>query len=457
MKSLIRNLFLIALACLDTGILNAQDPPPVKNRILFILDASGSMYETMDGKTRIVIAKDVLSKLVDSLRDNPNLELALRVFGHQFDKKYNNCQDTKLEIPFKAKNHDDIIKKIKGLDPKGTTLIANSIEAAANDFPQEKNTRNIIILITDGIEACGGDPCALSIALQKKNIFLRPFIIGFGSDASFQKAFSCMGQYLDANDSKSFRKVLDKVLNQALSKTTVRVNLLDTKDKPTETNVNISFINSVTGRATNDYVHFINSTGKSDLVDIDPVLTYDIVVNTIPPVTKENVSFEGGKENIVSIKTPQGSLFFKNSYKEYKQLPMIIRQTGSSQILNVQLSNTSQKYITGNYDVEILTLPRTIFRNVKIEQSKTTTLEIQTPGAVNIPDKIEGYGSIYQIKDNGEQIWVCNLENEISSFSSGMQPGNYKLVFRSKKSTGSKHTSVKLFTINPGATTNIKL
>jgi len=430
---------------------------PPTTRILFILDASGSMYDNMDGtKTRITVAKDILTNLVDSLKNQPRLEIGLRVFGHQFDRKYNNCTDTKLEVPIKPGNHTDIKSKIKAIDPKGTTLIAHSILQAAEDFPKDPNSRNILILITDGIEACGGDPCAISIALQKKNIFLKPFIIGLGSNANFDKAFSCMGQYYDANDSKTFKAVLDKVMKQTFEKTTVKVELLNEQNQPKETNVNMSFVNNVTNQTVYDFVHYLDATGKTDILEIDPVLSYDVIVNTIPPVIKKDIYLEGGTENIIRIRCPQGTLFFKSNFQEYKNLKMIIRdQHGKT--LNVQNQNSFDKYLTGTYSVEILTIPRTYFPQVKIEQNKTTTLQIEAPGVLSVLNSIIGFGSIYKIDASGQQEWVANLENENSRTSIGMQPGNYKLVFRSKNASGSNFTEVKEFSIKSGLTTNIKL
>jgi Ca-activated chloride channel homolog len=430
---------------------------PKVTRILFILDASGSMQDKFDGRTRMEAAKDILSKLVDSLKAIPNLELALRVYGHQFDKIFNNCKDTKLEVPFKPANHDAIKAKIKTITPKGTTLIANSLLHSTSDFPDDVNSRNVIILITDGIEACGGDPCALSVGLQKKRIFLKPFIIGVGADENFAKAFSCMGQYFDANDSKTFKASLNKILTQTLKETSVVVNLLDIYDKPTETNVNITFVNSVTEEVMYDYVHYKDSRGKSDKVKIDAILSYDIIVNTIPRVIKKDVAFEGGVENVVNIKTPQGILQLREHYKEYKQLPAIIKENGKSEILNIQNCGTKEKYIVGSYDIEVLTLPRTIFKDIKVDQSKTTTLNIDPPGILSIADQAQGFGSLYMVKENGEHEWIYNFEEENSRASLPMQPGNYKFVFRSRKTMGSEYTIVQYFTIHSGKTTNLKI
>jgi Ca-activated chloride channel homolog len=451
-------LVIIALAAGNSYAQKKEEQKlPQVTRILFILDASGSMTDKFDGKPRIDVAKEILSKLVDSLKNSPNLELALRVYGHQWDKRYNNCKDTKLEVPFKPGNHESIKGRIKSIEPKGTTLIAYSLQQATDDFPGDKNSRNVIILITDGIEACGGDPCALSLGLQKKRIFLKPFIIGIGADENFAKAFDCMGQYFEASDIAGFKKTLDKILTQTLKETTVVVNLLDIHNQATETNVNMSFVNTVTDEVMYDYVHFKNSKGKSDPVKIDAILTYDIIVNTIPKVTKTNVFFEGGKENVVSIKTPQGILEMQVPFKEYKELPAIIRDIETHQTLHVQRAGTKEKYLVGTYDIEVLTLPRTYFKNLKIEQSKTTTISVDQPGILNITDQVAGFGSLYEIKENGEHQWFYNLENENSRATLAMQPGNYKFVFRSKKSMGSEHTDMQLFTIRSGLTTNLKI
>jgi Ca-activated chloride channel homolog len=458
LKSSLKILLFIFFVAFTANAQKKSNPSTPKiTRILFILDASGSMQDKFDGRTRMEASKDILSKLVDSLKFIPDLELALRVYGHQFDKILNNCKDTKLEVPFKPANHDAIKLKIKTINPKGTTLIANSLMHSTSDFPDDKNSRNVIILITDGIEACGGDPCALSLALQKKRIFLKPFIIGVGADADFAKAFSCMGQYFDANDSKAFKASLNKILTQTLKETTVVVNLLDFYDNPTETDVNITFVNSVTEEVMYDYVHYKDSKGKSDKVKIDAILSYDIIVNTIPKVVKKDVAFEGGIENIVNIKSPQGTLQLREHSKEYKQLPAIIRENNKSETLNIQLCGTKEKYLTGSYEIEVLTLPRTIFKDIKIEQSKTTTLNIEPPGILSIADQAQGFGSLYLVKEKGEHEWIYNFQDENSRSSLPMQPGNYKFVFRSRKTMGSEYTIVEYFTIHSGKTTNLKI
>ncbi|WP_241499080.1 vWA domain-containing protein [Rufibacter ruber] len=204
-----------------------KQPPPKKTRLLFLLDASGSMLAKWEESQRWQVAKTMLARMADSLDSYKNLEIALRVYGHQSTVAQKNCKDTKLEVPFAPHNSENVKKKLQQIVPKGNTPLTYSLAQSANDFPEEENTRNVIIIITDGLESCGGDPCATSLALQKKRVFLKPFIIGLGDDPGYAQQFGCMGQYYNAADIKTFQQVLDNVVSIALKKTTVSVELTD--------------------------------------------------------------------------------------------------------------------------------------------------------------------------------------------------------------------------------------
>ena len=132
-----------------------------------------------DGKSHD-IAKVLLSNMLDSLRGQELVEVGLRVYGHQFPKTPQVCNDTRLEVGFGKNKINQIQSTIKNAKTKRTTPISIAIEQGAYDFPQCDNCRNIIILITDGIETCEGDPCDVSRLFQKKKIILKPFVIGIG-------------------------------------------------------------------------------------------------------------------------------------------------------------------------------------------------------------------------------------------------------------------------------------
>ncbi|WP_250631997.1 vWA domain-containing protein [Rhodoflexus caldus] len=449
---------LLLFFCWLATAAQAQRPQqlmPEKTRLLLVLDASGSMLSKWDNDLRINIAKDKIAAFVDSLRRNPNVEMALRVYGHQFDSKQKNCTDSKLEVGFAANNHVQIKAALTRIAPKGTTPIAYSLEQAIKDFPPEGNYRNVIIMITDGIEACGGDPCAISLGLQKNGIALKPFIIGLGVGKDFTAAFNCVGKAYDARSAADFQAILGAISRQILGRTTVTVELTDAADKPIEKDVNMTFINNVTGKAIYDLIHFRDTRGRTDTLVIDPVINYDIEVGTIPVILKKDVQIEGGKHNVIRIRAPQGLLTFKmQTPKEYGNLKAIIRQAGKSETLYVQEVGTSQRYLAGNYDVEVLTTPRTLVRNVTVRQGQTTEVPIEQPGILTLNHYYSGIASLYKLNAEGQE-WIENytLEGKVANIA--MQPGNYKIVFRANEAKGAVYTVFKRFTIQGGKSVTV--
>ncbi len=458
-KLFIPFLFLFFVFCLSANAQKKKStapPPPQLTRIEFLFDASQSMIGKWQSGMKVDIAKRLMNQLLDSLRYVPNLELALRVYGHQKPFPPKDCDDSRLEVPFGKGNISSIQQVLKNVTPRGTTPIAKSLELCGNDFPQEKS-RNIIILITDGIEECGGDPCAASAALQKTGIVLKPFIIGLGLDADLKKMFDCVGKYYDAKDETTFETALNVVIKQALNATTMQVNLLDSDHKPTETNVNMTFYDQRTGAIKYNFIHTLNSKGFPDTLVIDPAVTYKIVAHTIPPVERDSVVQTAGKHTIVGIDAPQGYLLLKmTGINEYKKLQAIVRKRHEMNTLNVQDVGSTEKYITGKYDLEILTLPRLNLEAVSIDQSKTTTIEIPQPGIVSFVMNSTGYGSIYS-SNKGKLNWIANMDDNLTKETFVMQPGDYKVVYRPKASRESIYTIEKIFKVVAGTSVAVQL
>ena len=453
-------LLLVLLGFSNNGL--AQNAPPEKpkvTRILFLLDASGSMMAPWEGQPRWAVAKRMLAKMVDSLNAYPNLELGLRVYGHQFPNAEKNCQDSKLEVPFAPRNAAAIKKKLVELKAQGNTPITYSLEQSANDFPIDKSSRNVLLLITDGLESCNRDPCAASIALQRKHVFLKPFIIGIGAERDFGRQLECLGHYYNAAEVKTFRTVMDDVIAQTLSKTTVAVNLTDEAGRPVESNVNMTFVNNVTEQPEYNYVHYRDSQGKADVLDIDALQSYDLVINTVPPVRQKNLVIRPGKANVLTYKTPQGTLWLQNpplTPNPYGTVQAVVRDPQRTTAGSFAFG-TRQKLLAGNYEVELLTLPR-IVRRVTVRQGQELTVTYAAPGTLNITSDLKGYGSIYQLNDDESQTWIYNLPDGGSSkINLPIQPGAYRLVFRTKTSTASKFTDVRNFTVRSGQTTSIAI
>lgn len=429
-----------------------------KTRILFLLDASQSMYGAWQGERKYLVARQILNDVLDSLETKPEVEVALRVYGHLKPFPPQDCNDTRLEVAFGQGSIQKIKEVLAEIKPKGTSPIATALERTENDFSPCKNCRNIVILITDGLEECGGDICDVSARLQSKNIFLKPYIIGMGQD--MEDSYDCAGTYFNAENKQAFSKALNVIISKVLNKTSLQVNLLDFDHRPTETNVNLTFINTTTGEVAENYIHTLNSSGVPDTMIIDPEYTYQIIVNTLPPVIIDSVKLTKGQHNLTSAYCPRGDLSVKLKHNTQPNVnpAILVYPEGKNNLINTQYPFQEVKYLQGSYDIEILTLPITKIKSLSVEAGKTTQITVENPGILSIQKNIKGYGSIYQLDDTGHQDWVVDLNSESgNSESYYLQPGQYRLVFRSRFSSQSLQTKVHNFTINTLKTTRINL
>jgi len=457
MKELSVILFSFVLLSTNSICAQVKKTDPTLTRVLFVFDASKSMKTIHNSKTRIQGAKELFYKFLDSLSKHKNTQFALRMYGHTVKYPPGDCKDSKLVVPF-GKNNIAIIKnKVAEAKPTGITPIEHSLTESANDFPDSKAV-NMIILITDGIEECEGDPCKARQKLMEKGIVFKPFIIGIGLTVEQIKTFECVGDYFDFDNPSLINDISSIISKQKLNKTTSQVNLLDSKSLPTETNVNMTFYNTVKGSYVYNYIHTLNQKGNPDTLYLDDFPTYKVIAHTIPPTESKEVKLSQGKHTIIPIDAPQGFIELRRPMGVYnfnEKVKTIVRQSNSNMLtLNVQQMNTIEKYITGNYDLEILTLPRTYINLVTITQSQTKIVEVANSGMLTLKALDNGDGSIY--KDTKKLEWVCNLNSSTLQVYY-LQPGNYKIEWRSKALKGSIYTIEKKFTIKSDVETKVEL
>ncbi len=432
---------------------------PALTRILFVMDASNSMNAFWEKEPKINAARSILLEALVPLESAPNVEVALRLYGHQtrIEPGKQDCDDTRLEVPFGPHQGAAIRKVMTEVRCLGTTPIARSLEKAANDFPDTK-ARNVIILITDGIEACDEDPCAVSRALQSKGIILKPFVIGIGLEDAGKFSLKCVGNYYDASTPEMFDRVLKVVIDQALNNTTTQLLLVADDSRPTETDVPVTFYDQRTGQQRYNFVHTMNLRGEPDTLSIDPVFTYRIVTHTVPPSVKENVTIEPGRHNTIALAAGRGTLELRteSGMATTETIDCIVRQHGSTATLNVQHINSGLLYRTGTYDLEFLTLPRLMIPDVNIKQSTTTPVRIPQSGVLNVNCTTPGPGSIL-LKEGSELRWVVDLDRNISRNQFRLLPGDYKVVRRSSNAHQTAFSVEKDITIKSGQSTNLDL
>ena len=451
-----RFIILFALLFIVAGKSYSQVKSTQKpTRVLFILDASGSMNGKWKETTKMDMAKKILSHLSDSL-SRENIPFAVRVFGHQKDKSLVDCKDTKLELPFSPNNQTNLSKTLDRINPKGYSPIALSLESAVNDFPLTKaEQRSVIILISDGFENCEGDACDASRKLQSAGIYLRPYIVGLGLTPEQKKSFECVGQIFDIQESENISQaqIANVVITSMLNPTSLQVNLLNVNEKATETNVAMSFFNENTSALKYNFYHTLNAYNQPDTLFVDPSIKYQIKVHTHPSKTLHDVELVQGKHVIKALETPQGSLKLTMlGSTKAKSIKCIIKQNGN--IINVQDLNTTIPYLIGTYDIDVLTTPITKFEQIDILQSQTKTLSITNPGMLQVT-KAAGYLFIYKRNHKNELEKIYTIDVNSTKEVVTLQPGNYEISYRAKASTTSKSFVSKKITIVSGVSTSI--
>jgi len=168
-------------------------------RAIIVLDASGSMWGQIDGKTKIEIARQTLGGVLQSVPGD--LELGLIAYGHRTKGK---CDDIELIVPAGPGTAGPIAEAANRLNPKGKTPLAASVKQAAEAlrYTEDKAT---VILITDGLETCNADPCALASELENAGVDFTAHVVGFGLSEDEGRQVACLaentgGKYIQAKD-----------------------------------------------------------------------------------------------------------------------------------------------------------------------------------------------------------------------------------------------------------------
>jgi Mg-chelatase subunit ChlD len=182
--------------------------------VALILDASGSMLKRLEGRRRIEIAKELLSKAAGE-HIPAGTPVALRVFGH---KEANSCR-TDLVVPMAPLDPEVMKATLAGINARNLakTPIAASLARVEADLKGAKGTR-VVVLVTDGEETCDGDPEAEVRKLMERGLDLRLEIVGFAiSDADLKQQFEGWaeeggGRYFDAGDTASLESSLAEAM-----------------------------------------------------------------------------------------------------------------------------------------------------------------------------------------------------------------------------------------------------
>src|SRR3546814_336753 len=143
------------------------------SNLLFILDASGSMWGRVDGEPKIVVAKEVMASLVRGLPDDA--KAGLIAYGH---RRKGECTDIESLVALGPLDRDAMIRQVEGLNAKGMTPLTASVKQAIEQLRQTEQSASVV-LVSDGLESCGGDPCEAVRAARQSGVDFKLHVVGF--------------------------------------------------------------------------------------------------------------------------------------------------------------------------------------------------------------------------------------------------------------------------------------
>lgn len=179
--------------------------------LFFIIDASASMLDKVEGRAKIDILKEVMTNLVKELPDS--LKIGLVAFGH---RKKGDCRDVEQIVPLGPLERDRIIARIMDLKPRGKAPVTLSI-LRVFDAQETFEGECTIVLVGNCKETCTGDPCKLVKKLKKIGIRFVMHVIGFGFSKKERIQSACIaeaggGKYYPVKSAAEFLTAVTKVV-----------------------------------------------------------------------------------------------------------------------------------------------------------------------------------------------------------------------------------------------------
>lgn len=186
--------------------------------IVLIVDASNSMNKVLGGQTLIAAAKGAVSELLDTLP--AGTDVGIIVYGHRVPKTdQKSCQDIQEMFPLtplSAAVRDQMVAAIEKITAHGMTPLATALTQAEGMFNNAAGKR-VILLLTDGVETCNGDPAAAAARLKTLNPPIELDIVGIAVTPEARSALTKMvqstgGQYRDVGAAKDLFSTLAAVV-----------------------------------------------------------------------------------------------------------------------------------------------------------------------------------------------------------------------------------------------------
>ncbi len=213
MTGLFKRLCAASLGFLALCVLPANAQQTDLERAILVFDGSGSMWGQIDGINKIVTARETLARVLPTFP--ATMELGLMAYGHN---RRGDCNDIEMLVQTGpvTTTAGPISNAVNTLNPRGKTPLSEAVRRAALElrYTEERAT---IILVTDGLETCEADPCALANELESLGIDFTTHVIGFGLTEEEGQQVACLaentgGSYFQATDADALGDALTQTV-----------------------------------------------------------------------------------------------------------------------------------------------------------------------------------------------------------------------------------------------------
>ena len=420
----------IALFVLLAGsLVPAMSPAAPADGVYIIFDGSGSMWGQLpDGVHKIQAARKVLTDFVAT--DFGDREIALRVYGH---RRKGDCSDTELVQGFS--NEADAIARMQSfvarVNPTGKTPISRSLRAALADFGDREGE---IILISDGIETCGEDPCALVREWAEKNIAIKVHVVGLGLDEKEQAAMQCIAdaagtEYQDAQTSEELAAGLGKIREQVQS-AEFKLTATGTDGEPAKVK---GFLTPQGGDPVpvSSHARYVFEAGEYELTA--GVETRN--GNLYKPVTREVTVKATGttRVDIVVEVPPRVSVKFFDQGEEVRPTGQVRAYQGASEVLRFRAID--EAFVDeGEYEFRVEPNAfNKLTQRASLAAGDRKILEYNLARSVHVKITFVASGSEMIYRRHNPELWQDGEKQFTLNASSGrrVRPGTYDVVFPS--------------------------
>jgi hypothetical protein len=383
----------------------------------------------------------------------------LTVYGH---RRKGDCSDISEIIPLGTLDRQQAVQAISSIMPKGRTPIADSIQLVATRLKGQEN-ETTIVLVSDGIETCGGDPCAVTKSLKESGIKFIIHTVGFDVGQKASEQLECVasaggGSYFSASNAKDLLETLSTVQESVVAKKVVTPpepppEPVEIKQQVTGSSTSIRLKINRPGRISFTHPSWLKTPYYWEIVDPEtgeskgrfnslnttmvPVGEYQIIWKqsehkTTPVILSEVVTVKSGEESIVPLMTSM-QLNLPSWIKKPYYWKLVDSATGE----DVFRSKALDPCLVPAGDYNLIwrqsehSSQDVLVARLKLVPDTLNTIEVSTafnPVAADWMQKKIDYWGLRELSEKGDGKLVSRFDDKFSPQLAA--PGKYLLVYR---------------------------